>query len=182
VFKAPTDAEIALCSTAEKNGLWLTVLEKGYAVYVNRHTPVEKREISPTDIIGEGGYASHAVAMLTNHGYLSIGSREKGFAEALRKAVDTKCLICTALRQEIDVPELHHPHVYAVIGFNGKQVTLYDSIALPHFEPKDPPGPKNGFKMEYGVFTVTLEQFRIVFDGIGYEDVTTTVIPRKGKQ
>jgi hypothetical protein len=183
VFKAPTDAEIALCSTAEANGLWLSVIEKGYAVYVNRHTPKDKREISPTDILGEGGYASDAIAVLTGHGYRWVKCEEKGFAEELENAVDAKCLICTSLRDKIDVPLLHHPHVYAVIGFHAedKRVTLYDSIALPHFEPKGPAGPKNGFKMEYGVFSMTLKQFRTVFNGIGLEDVNTSVIEKKKK-
>jgi hypothetical protein len=83
---APTDAEIALNTTARQNGLWLTVIEKAFAARTNRKLPMRKRERSPTDAI-DGGYASDSVAALTGHGYISVGPRNPRLQAELQAAV-----------------------------------------------------------------------------------------------
>ncbi len=180
---APTDAEIALNSTAEQNGLWLTVIEKAYAKHENLKSPLKEREKSVTDRIAEGGYASAVIAMFTGHGLITVPSNSPKFLDSLKSAVDDRCMICTGLRPKKDVPQLYHPHVYAVIGYDQgtNRVTVFDCIGS-DFTPKAKPGPRNGFEMKDGVFTMSLADFKAVFTGITYEDVKTAVVEEKKRK
>lgn len=170
VIGAPTDAEIALNTTAERNGLWLTVIEKAYAARVNRTQPRPKRERSPTDAI-EGGFAQDAIAILTGHSCREVLPRKPTFRSELEAAVAGRCLIYAAIRPRRDVPGLYHGHQYAVLAFDPRteMVTVFDPLGE-DFTPKGKPGPRNGFEAKAGVLTLSLKDYIEVFGGIGYED------------
>jgi hypothetical protein len=179
----PTDAEIALNTSAEKNGLWLTVIEKAFAVYTNRQQPTGARQLSPVDILS-GGAAADAIAVLTGHGYRPVGPNHPKFEELLMAAVADRCLICTSLRPKVETEGLYHGHVYAVIGYDdkarGKPVTVFDPLGE-DFTPEEgkKPGPVAGYKRKDGVMQVPLKEFKQVFSGLGCEDPKKTPDSKK---
>ena len=181
---APTDAEIALNSTAERNGLWLTVLEKAYGLREIRVNSDGPRPPSPFEAVAEGGSGAYdAMAAFTGHAHLEVAADNPKFPSVLEQATKNRLLICTKLRPKKDVPAMYHPHVYSVLGYdaNAKKVTVFDSIG-DDFTPQGPPGPRNGFVMKDGVFSMSLGEFKEVFTGIGYEDPKTPAIDQIKKK
>jgi hypothetical protein len=84
---APTDAEIALNTSAEKNGLWLTVIEKAFAAEVKRMLAKEDRPVSTTEVISYGGSAYQAIAVLTGQDSISVEWDDPKLRNHVKKAL-----------------------------------------------------------------------------------------------
>lgn len=170
-IRPPTDTEIAINSSAGENGLWLTVYEKACGAVAARLTPPAGRKRVETDIIAYGGLASGVVEVFTGHECRWMDRTDDGLPRAIAAGISGRCLMYTVMRPKVDVPAgLINGHVYAVIGFDAKkrEVTIFDPRGVNH-SPKGPPGPRRGFEMMDGVFTVSLTDYIAVFDGVGIE-------------
>lgn len=168
---APSDAEIALNSSARQNGLWLTVLEKAYAAHVNRQQPKGKRDKVVSDKIAFAGFERNAVALLTGHDTASVQWNDPKLQTELRKAAAAKCLIFTGVRGEVKAPAPLHPgHSYAVLDYDSKthQMTIFDPGGE-DFSIQGPPGLQHGYEIKSGVLSMPYQDFVQVFWGIGHE-------------
>ena len=96
---APTDAEIALNTTALENGLWLSVLEKAYCARVNRKLPKEQRKKEATDVHGSsGGGSGDAIAFFTGHDNKTAEPSDSKLLANVQKGLANRCLITTCVR------------------------------------------------------------------------------------
>ncbi len=78
-----TDAQIAISSTAGKDGLWLPVVEQAFGLHRqssraapqagHESPPPDPRDDEPTDLIAHGGYAGTTIELLTGHDAARIG-------------------------------------------------------------------------------------------------------------
>lgn len=167
---APTETEIAVNSSAGGNGLWLTVYEKACGAVAARFTPVGKRKPVAADNIAYGGLAGDVVEAFTGHKCRWSDREDDDLAARLAAGVAGKCLMYAVLREKIEPAGLINGHVYAVVGFDPERrtVTVFDPRGLDH-KPKGAAGPRRGFEMRDGVFTVSLKDYIAVFDGVGIE-------------
>ncbi len=184
----PTDAEIALYTSAEKNGLWLTVIEKAFAkTFQQRENPKDFKKARgkrPLVEALEGGEPADAIAILTGFSGDAEDWDSPRLKKLLRALVTQKCLISTWLRDdESSTPGLWDGHAYAVIGYDpkGDRVTLLDPLG-DDFTPEGKAGLKNGYEIRAGILTVPFKEFRALFDGITYENRTSPLLEAKGKK
>jgi len=176
-IRTPTDAEIALYSSALENGLWLTVLEKAFNARDNRKKPkTERTKVANDAHANHGGRICDAIAILTGHDYLECwDTKSPKLRPLVQASVADGCLIGTCLSDKIKVPPgLISGHVYAVIDFDAKKktVTIFDPRGHT-YQPKGTPGPGNGYEINHGVFTLPWKDFVTVFCGVGVEDKNT---------
>jgi hypothetical protein len=169
----PTDAEIALNSTAEKNGLWLTVIEKAYGAHERKKLPKEERSKDAIDAAAYGGSAYDAIATLTNHDTIWVKWSDPNLHGELAKAVGQGCLICTTVRNKDAPPPLHTGHVYAVIGYDvgARLVTVFAGAQTEH-TPKGNASYENGYEVKAGVLKVPLGDYVKIFTGISHEVIS----------
>jgi hypothetical protein len=181
-----TDAEIALGSSADQQGLWLNVLEKAYGAIVEiaelRRGIVE----NALDAIGDGGDPSTAMGRLTGHdaGLLRFRPegpdavpddlRVEGFLPVLRSRLLTQQrsgLIACCATAKVNVPlGMAREHLYAILDFDAaRDVVLLWNPWGNHFEPKGTPGTTSGYRVRQGQFSVPLADFIRIFERLVYE-------------
>jgi hypothetical protein len=170
---APTDAEIALNTTALENGLWLSVLEKAYCSRVNRKRPKDERKKSPTDVHGSsGGGSGDAIAFFTGHDCAGFERTDPRLLGMVTAGLANRCMITAVVRAKIKAPPgLRQGHVFSIIGMDriAGTVAVFDPYG-DNFTPKGNPGRGNGYERKNGVMSVPWRDYIEVFDGALVED------------
>lgn len=192
----PTDAEIALSSSAGDQGLWLNVLEKAFGE-VKIATSKSKSDTLGLDAISHGGDADCTISLMTGHEskYFQIrkGKGEERPAPAadaipalkkevhdiLSTAMHAKHLVCCGTSKGNHAPGIITDHDYAILDYDAKkQVVTVMNPWGNHFEPKGENGLKNGYTTKNGKFDVPIADFVSIFEGVYYE----TANPAKKKK
>jgi hypothetical protein len=180
----PTDAEIAMTSSNEQDGIWVNLYEKALGEARNESRTIEHRANSPIDALARGGSAGTMLAFTTGHAIvrfsfkfakdpaLSASEREVKLGELRRQlaaaANEKRLMTCGTLKTT--TPGLTPNHAYAVLEYEAEM----DSVKLwnPHggkFTPKGPTGLTNGFPEKDGVFSVPIGIFVSQFSGMAFE-------------
>lgn len=186
-----TDAQIALGSTAGKQGLWLNILEEAYARSVFKKAPAKEKKPGalPEDLIGRGGDSADTIAILSHNRVESLDfvetkkskkALQDKLVDALKRCMAGRYLMTAGGRtRKPPIPGVDDGHEYAVLAFDAKKKSV--TIWNPHgddFEPsKSPPGLKNGYETKGGRFEVPVADFQAVFGDFTWE----TEVPRKKK-
>lgn len=180
----PTDAEIAMTSSNEHEGIWVNLYEKAVGTARNDDRPEDARLDSPLDALARGGSAGTMLAYITGHDIKrfsfrfaklpasatnDIPAKLAELREKLRVATREKCLMTTGTVKPT-TPGLTPNHAYAVLDYDSAS----DSVRLwnPHgenFTPKGTPGLKNGYATMNGVFKIPLAEFVEQFSGMAFE-------------
>jgi hypothetical protein len=114
----PTDAEIATY-TISKDGVWLNVLQKAYAVIRIRMEPNQATTREPLDSVGFRTGSTRVMELFTGH-----PSRGIGFPAATHQELDerliahTRNVIRTAFNDRRAVTISSEHHAYAVVAYD----------------------------------------------------------------
>ena len=180
----PTDAELALTSSNERDGVWVNLYEKAVGEALLREQPRNKRAGSPIDVLGRGGSAGTMVQFITGNKIERFScrfakdptlapadrdARLQKLRERLSAAAQARRLVtCGTLKTT--TPGLSPNHAYAVLAYDPEADTL--RLWNPHggrFTPKGDPGLAHGYVRADGVFTVPLGDFVQQFSGLAFE-------------
>jgi len=180
----PTDAEIAMSSSNEHEGIWVNVYEKAVGTARNDDRPENERLDSALDALARGGSAGTMLAYITGHDMKrfsfkfakmsaamtnDVAGKLVELREKLRAATAGKILMtCGTIN-----PTTHGltpNHAYAVLGYDAAS----DKVMLwnPHgqdFTPQGTEGPKNGYVTRNGIFKIPLTEFVKQFSGMAFE-------------
>lgn len=171
----PTDAEIALCSSAGTNGLWLTILEKAYrtALAAGKHPGSEGR---PS--IYDTFKSPRTLEILDGHPAINIGVHglqpDSPTLTVLRKgmvaAQNTHLLVKAGTPAITKTPGITHDHAYAILGYDEDKDLVH--VWNPHgnnFTPKGPDGLENGYTTKAGQFDIPLNELTQIFSVVSFE-------------
>lgn len=177
-----TDTELLLGARLDSHhGSWLAVLEKAYGIIRRRGRQARGKysaangDSVPTGTLG-GGSSGTIISLLTGHqaGSLKLGksaTREQ-VHNLLADMIKKRRLVCAGVDMDKDKPPpgMGNHHAYAILGYDAKarQVTVFNPWGN-NFTPKGAAGPANGYPTKLGMFTVPLDQFRLVFTRVAYE-------------
>ncbi len=191
----PTDAEIAMTSSNEHEGIWVNLYEKALGTARNEDRPENERLDSPLDALARGGSAGTMLAYITGHDMQrfsfkfakmpgsatnDIPARLAELRGKLRAATHEKRLMtCGTIKPT--TPGLTPNHAYAVLSYDaiGDQVKLWN----PHgqdFTPVGAAGPQSGYVTKHGIFEIPLIEFVKQFSGMAFEligEKTLGVLP-----
>ncbi len=187
VHVAPlTDAEIALTSTAGRQGLWLNVLEKALSSVMVK---LPKAKTHPGDIeldtISRGGKPAITITLMTGHATTTTMISQKDgktwrrptnaelpvMNKRLHRVIARACgqggLICAITPRKGKLPAgIANHHVYAVLSYDEpRQIVCLWNPWGNNFEPKTKQaGLKNGYPIRHGRLDMPLDDFLRVFD------------------
>lgn len=175
---ALTDAQIALTSTSEKTGRWVSVYESAIG-YVKSKGNAQ----TLSDAVAGGGSARPVIELLTAHEAVTVRIKKLS-VEALEKRLQTALkdqrLICASTPDKfaVKVPGLTPNHAYAVLYYDApaKAVRLWN----PHgssFTPKGVPRKEKGYTRRNGRFDMPLADFHELFSSITLETERPTTKP-----
>lgn len=181
-----TDAEIALGSFAEGQGLWLNVLEKAYGELIERSLARRGIVENALDALGDGGHPTRAIALLTGNdaGLLRFRPddpfavpndfRVAGFLPLTRELLlanaERHLLTCCATSAADVPPGMARQHLYAILDFDPEHDIVHLWNPWGHtFEPRGAPGRAFGYAVRDGRFSVPLPDFIRIFDAVIYE-------------
>lgn len=171
-----TDAQIALGSTAGKQGLWVNVLEQAVAIRLRK----SGGSAVAIDAISNGGNPGAVLELLTHH---------KIEVTRLHRTGAKRDEVLAAIRKQLTDAQAHHRmacagtgkvgpfppgiashHAYAVTGFDpaADTVTLWNPWGNT-FHPTGPAGPTRGYATKSGKFTMPLKEFEAVFQHLFVE-------------
>jgi hypothetical protein len=180
----PTDAEIAMTSSNEHDGIWVNLYEKAVGEARNNPLRPDQRTRLPIDALARGGSAGTMLAFITGHEItrfsfkfakdpaVSADERESKLADLRRQltaaAKEKRLMTCGTLKTT--TPGLTPNHAYALLGYepNSDSVKLWN----PHggtFSPKGPVGLTNGYPQKEGVFSVPVNALVNQFSGMASE-------------
>ncbi len=133
---APTDSEVATY-TISKDGIWLSVLQKGYAVLRIRNEPQQASTREPLDSVGFRTGSTSVMNLLTGH-----RSRAIIFPPQSHHPLDsglltqTRAEIQNALRDRRGVTVSNSHHAYAIVAYDAKNdlVTVHNPYDRGGFE------------------------------------------------
>ncbi len=177
-----TDAQVALGSTAGKQGLWLNVLEEAYSRLVFSKAP--KKDKKPNDLredlIARGGDSHDTLPLMTGHPIKDIDFKEskdpadlkRKLVSALKHATAAGHLMTTStVKGKTLPPEIGDEHDYAVLGFDAKteMVSIWNPWGKDFTPKQSPPGLKHGYETKSGRFEVSVDDFLKIFDGLVWE-------------
>lgn len=191
IIPALTDAEIATCSTAGDEGLWVAVFEKAFGTLRQRQYPAYHKDNKvATDTIAQGGSPVITIRVLTGKepdevvlrdstGEVKVVDGEfrtkvapvatpaeltRIVREKIVAALKRNKLVGVATYPERLPPGIPSQHAYAVVGYD--QQTDSVEIWNPHgntFTPKGAPGLENGYPTKAGLFTVPAKDLPSIF-------------------
>ena len=159
----PSDAEIA-AYTAAKDGVWLSVLQKAYAVVRIRTEPKEARTQEPLDSVGFRLGSTSVMELFTGHSSRAIrlgGESDKGATAPM--VVQVRAALRTALRDRRAVTASMNHHAYAVTAYDpaADLVTIHNPYNTGGFETL-PEGDK-ARRTDDGFFTISTAQLARAF-------------------
>jgi Calpain family cysteine protease len=133
---APTDSEIATYTIA-KDGIWLSVLQKAYAIIRIRHEPQQASTREPLDSVGFRTGSTSVMDLLTGH-----HSRAIIFPAQNHRPLDNRLLAQTrseiqnALRDRREVTASNSHHAYAIVAYDAAHdlVTVHNPYDRGGFE------------------------------------------------
>jgi hypothetical protein len=191
-----TDAEIALGSSAGRQGLWLNVLEKSFGAMHVKISRTGKASSMSLDTIADGGDADRAIEVLTGHKAETIairqgednhlpGAKEMAILEGkvrkrLQIAAQRRLLICCGTPEGHVPPGMVDDHDYAILGYDRASDTVH--LWNPwgnDFTPKGPPGLKAGYPTRGGHFYMPLKDLLQVADEVYYETLAPAPFRKK---
>jgi hypothetical protein len=180
----PTDAEIAMTSSNEGDGIWINLYEKAVAKVRNDARPPEQRAGSEIDALARGGSAGTVLALITGNeierfSFKFAKDPTVTDAERLSKLSDLRQKLATAAERKrlmtcgtlkTTTPGVNPNHAYAVLDYDAKA----DLVRLwnPHggsFKPKGESGLQNGYAATDGIFQVPLPHFVQQFSGMAFQ-------------
>jgi Calpain family cysteine protease len=184
----PTDAEIAMSSSNEHEGIWVNLYEKAVGTARNDDRPGDERAASPLDALARGGSAGTMLAYITGHEMQrfsfkfaklpasatnDIPAKLAELREKLRAATAEKRLM-TCGTTKPTTAGLTPNHAYAVLSYDAAS----DAVKLwnPHgqdFTPHGVAGSENGYVTQRGVFVIPLTEFVKQFSGMAFEILET---------
>jgi hypothetical protein len=171
-----TDAQIALGSSAGKQGLWLNVMEE--AIAIERRGKGDSSVV--TDLICNGGSGGRTIALLTGREVKEVNfagaardqtAVEEETMKILLAVHEDKIVATTGFRDKVAKPQgLISSHTYAIIDYDPDKelVTLWNPYGN-HIQPKGPAGLTNGYPTQDGMFTMPLSDYFRVFRGFRAE-------------
>ncbi|HVJ83455.1 MAG TPA: hypothetical protein VNC50_20485 [Planctomycetia bacterium] len=177
---APTDAEVALTTSAPSQGKWLNVIEKAYGALRRADAPPERQSGAFVDVLAAPGSIGESFQLFTSKrtGLLWLNRNGPPNAAAPAAMVDVeklrralalafkeKRLVCAGTANERFVPGMNPRHAFAVLGFENDQLLIWD----PHgrdFKPNGPPGVEYGYPTVKGRFRVPLPEFTRAFGSV----------------
>jgi hypothetical protein len=185
-----TDAELIMGAGENRDhGVWLSVLEKAYAVIdleakqKKTGKEIEAGDAVATDFIGHGGTCGPVIKLLTGHKTSSAalarwvkddpqGGLEKAHTLLTKLAYEHKLISAgTGKDKEKVLPKgIAHSHAFGILGYNPatRMVIVFNPWGN-HVKPAGPPGLVHGYPTEHGVFQVPLAEFVQIYGGITYE-------------
>jgi hypothetical protein len=125
---APTASEIATY-TISKDGIWLSVLQKAYAILRIQHEPKQASTREPLDSVGFRTGSTSVMNLLTGHGSHAII-----FPPQSHRPLDSHLLTQTrseiqnALRDRREVTVSNSHHAYAIVAYDPRNdlVTVHN--------------------------------------------------------
>ena len=174
-----TDAERALAATSGNQGSWMSLLEKGWGVVLQK---IRRESFgNALDRAGGGGDPALVIRYLTGRKTISRQILlEDGAAEilrdldySLRSAMEEKRLVCATTDRRALPQGLVPTHAYAVLGYDPKTrlVTVWNPWGI-DFEPAPGMGFKGGYETRKGRFNVALSDFIKIFDTVILESAS----------
>jgi Calpain family cysteine protease len=166
---APTDAELATYSNA-RDGLWLSLLEKAYAIVRIKAEPTQASTMEPLDSVGFRTGSSRVVELLTGHQSKTIelpAGSHRPADEHLRQELRSQ--LQAAFREHLAVTLGNSHHDYAIVAYEPSSdlVTIHN--------PYDRGGAEtypDGVKVSYsdeGFFTLSVTQLVNYFNYLCFE-------------
>ncbi len=179
----PTDARLALGSSAGAQGLWLNVLEEAFA-----RLPADRKKADAVclDAISRGGDPGAAIVALTGHKvsyYWTRPPKGKGAAKPdeiktaadlrplLKAAQADRRLVCVGTaKSAAAAPGVVSCHAHAVLGFDAAtdRVRVWNPWGN-SFDPESMSGLAGGFTVADGEFSLTVPEFVRVFECVSVE-------------
>jgi hypothetical protein len=166
---APTDAELATYTNA-RDGLWLSVLEKAYAIVRIKAEPTQASTKEPLDSVGFRTGNPGVVELLTGHPSKAIdlpANSHRPADEALRR--ELRARFQTAFRDHLAVMLGNSHHDYAIVAYEPASdlVTIHNPYNRGGSETY-PDGTKVTFTDE-GFFTLSTTQLVNYFNYMYFE-------------
>jgi len=166
---APTDAELATYSNA-RDGIWLSLLEKAYAIMRIKAEPMQAATKEPLDSVGFRTGNPKVVEILTGHQAKAIdlpANSHRPADEHLRQEVRSQ--LQNAFREHLAVMLGNSHHDYAIVAYEPASdlVTIHN--------PYDRGGSEtypDGVKVAYtdeGFFTLSVTQLVDYFNYLYFE-------------
>jgi len=180
----PTDAELAIAASNERDGVWVNLYEKAVGKMRMDQKPPAQRGDSTLDAVARGGSAGTMLAQLTGHEIArfsfkfakdpaaSAATREARLKELRSKLADAvsakRLMTCGTVKTT--TPGLTPNHAYALLTYDREldTVTLWN----PHggsFRPKGKAGLETGYAQRDGIFQMPLNDFVQQFSGMAFE-------------
>jgi hypothetical protein len=156
---APTDAEIATY-TAAKDGVWLSVLQKAYALVRIRMEPKEAKTRQPLDSVGFRLGSTNVMELFTGHASRAIrlgAESDKGATGPM--VTQVRSALTAAFRDRRAVTASMSHHAYAITAYDpaADVVTIHNPYNSAGFETL-PEGNKVR-RTDDGFFTISTAQF-----------------------
>jgi hypothetical protein len=175
----PTDAEIALFSTAEDNGLWLVILEKSFGAAVNRDTYffVTSSDYDAANSLGSLNPLAEGIRIMTGNSVdfdvLALTSSNE-LRDKLLTARRNGKVVTAGIRANLDFWSdndarengLPMGHAYTVMGYDAAKDVL--RVRNPwgfggaHWPPQ--------WVINQGVFEMSMQDFHDSFSTIAFEE------------
>jgi len=133
---APTDSEIATY-TISKDGIWLSVLQKAYAILRIRHEPQQAATREPLDSVGFRTGSTGVMDLLTGHHsrVISLPAQSHHPLDG-RLIAQARGEIQNALRDHREVTVANSHHAYAIVAYDAAHdlVTVHNPYDRGGFE------------------------------------------------
>jgi hypothetical protein len=180
-----TDADIALFTSAETNGLWLTALEKAYRKSLAKTLRSDDTSTKTLHLDGSDRpniyekFSGPTIEILAGHetrqvkldGIRPGSPKYTNLRQELIAAQSEHRLIKASVAGGHKmVPKIAGEHAYAVLGYDQKQdlVRVWNPWGNT-FTPDGPDSIKNGYTTQGGEFDIPLKDFVIVYSEVNFE-------------
>lgn len=167
-LRAPTDSELAAYSDAT-DGIWLSLLEKAYAVVRIKDEPKQARTFEPLDSVGFRTGNPSVVGIITGHAFREINLPHKSHRPADgRLFADFRGELRSAVGDRRAVMLGNSHHVYAITGYDPATdtVTLHNPYNRSW---KETLVDGSKFQSTQGFFTVPAAEVVNNFDYVYFE-------------
>ncbi|MBF2055541.1 MAG: hypothetical protein IGS03_18985 [Candidatus Sericytochromatia bacterium] len=177
-FHGPTDSELGLYSTSGRDGLWLAVLEKAYAIQRNDNAWLIQRS-NPYDKIGNGDTLSEGIRAATGKSTrndILKATPLRTLRLNLRIALQQQRVVTAAVMNQLNpfsdndrtANGLPRGHAYSILDYDAASDQITVRNPWGSTEVVDENGRvRDG--VNDGTFKMSLEEFKQSFDLVTYE-------------